>query len=410
MFFGGGFPGMGGHGHQGHEDVDTEEYYKLLGVTKDSSDKDIKKAYRKMAMKHHPDKGGDEKLFKQISEAYDVLSDPEKRDLYNKYGKEGVESGGGGRGADDIFNMFFGGEGRRGRNRGPSKGEDVVHPLNMSLENLYNGKKVKLSINRQRVKYPEGMSKESAVSTCTACGGRGFVLKMHQIGPGMIQQMQARCSNCSATGKIFKKGVKVVKEKKILEVYIEKGMKDNQKITFSGEADEAPGQLPGDVIFVVKEKEHDLFKRKGADLIMEKDISLRQALTGFKFPLKHLDDRILIIESKPGEVIKPNSLKAVADAGMPIHKRPFEHGRLFIYFKVVFPVNMTPSQLKVLRSALPQTDLDDEELPDGDDKEEVEMIDMDASDFGKVASSAASGQAYDSDDEGHGQKVQCQQS
>lgn len=115
MFFGGG--GFPGHGHQAGP-VDNDEYYELLGVSKDASAAQIKKAYRKMAIKHHPDKGGDEATFKSVSEAYDVLSDPEKRETYDKYGKEGLENGGG-RSPDDIFNMFFGGGSRRGgRSRG----------------------------------------------------------------------------------------------------------------------------------------------------------------------------------------------------------------------------------------------------------------------------------------------------
>merc|ERR1711868_236025 len=181
--------------------------------------------------------------------------------------------------------------------------------------------------------------------------------------------------------------------------------------------DEAPGQLPGDVVFVIQEKDHDLFKRKGADLIMEKEISLRQALTGFKYPVKHLDGSILMVKSNPGEIIRPNTLKAVSDGGMPIHKRPFEFGRLFVFFKVKFPASLTKPQMQVIRSALPDMDCDDVDMSvldksNPDEVEQVSMIDMEASDFGKVAASANAGAAYDSDDEdGQGQqRVQCQQS
>merc|ERR1719399_1489171 len=121
--------------------------------------------------------------------------------------------------------MFFGGGRRSSSQRGPKKGEDVVHPLKMSLENLYNGKTVKLRINRQRVKYPKGMDAESAVETCSECKGRGVVMRVRQIGPGMIQQMQAQCSSCNGTGKKCDKGTKVVKEATVLEVHVEKGMK-----------------------------------------------------------------------------------------------------------------------------------------------------------------------------------------
>lgn len=418
MFFGGGggFPGMHpGMGGGGGPPPDTEEYYKVLGVDKNVDSKSLKKAYRKMAMKHHPDKGGDEATFKAISEAYDVLSDPEKRDLYDKYGKEGVEQGGGGgRSADDIFSMFFGGGGRgRGRPSGPQKGEDVVHPLKMTLENLYCGRTVKLSINRQRVKYPKGMEASEAVTTCTTCRGRGAVMKMHQLGPGMIQQMQVRCQECNGQGKMYKKGVKVVKERKILEVHVEKGMKHGQKIVFAGEADEAPGMLAGDVVFVVQQKDHNLFKRKGADLIMEKEITLQEALCGYSFPLQHLDGRYLTINSGSGDITEPQSLKCVVDEGMPIHRSPFQKGRLFVFFKVVFPTSLTEPQQKVIASVLPGPSADVEmKVPSGEEVEEHTVIDADPAQFGKVAASAAHGAAYDSDDEDggqQGQRVQCQQ-
>lgn len=414
MFFGGGFPGGGGGfpgGGRGGGEVDNSEFYDLLEVEKNASSAQIKKAYRKLAMKHHPDKGGDEATFKKISEAYDVLSDSEKRDLYDKYGKEGVEQGGGARNADDIFSMFFGGGGGGRGRRGPQKGDDVVHPLKMTLENLCLGKTVKLSINRQRVKYPAGMDAESAVVECGTCRGRGIVMKSQQIGPGMIQQMQARCPSCGGAGKSFKKGVKVIKEKKILEVYVDKGMKHRQKIVFSGEADEAPGVLPGDVVFIIDQQEHETFQRKGADLIMEKVISLKEALTGITFPQKHPDGRTLIVKTQPGEIIKPNSIKCITDGGMPIHKRPFSRGRLFILFRVEFPEKLTDPQITALKAALPGA-TNDAKMPTGDEVEEVTMFDSAADQIGGIAASAQSDSAYDSeDDDGPGgQRVQCQQS
>jgi DnaJ family protein A protein 2 len=417
MFFGGGgFPGHGGGfpGHPGGGQVDNDEYYEALGVSKSATNAEIKKAYRKMAVKHHPDKGGDEDTFKKISEAYAVLSDSEKKQLYDQYGKEGVsQGGGGGPQGSDIFSMFFGGGQQRGP-RGPQKGEDVVHPLKVTLENLCNGKTVKLSINRQRVKYPKGMDAETAVSDCPTCHGRGFVMVTHQIGPGMIQQMKQRCKTCSGAGKSYKKGVKVVKEKKILEVHVDKGMQDKQKIVFSGEADEAPGQLPGDVIFVIDQQEHETFQRKGADLIMEKKISLKDALTGFSLNQKHPDGRTLIIKTKPNEIIEPNSVKAIVDAGMPVHKSPFQRGCLFIMYRVEFPKSLTDPQVTALRAALPgkSSNAKNEAINASDeDIEEVTMFDSTIQKFGQTKASNAHSAQYDSEDEGDGQqRVQCQQS
>jgi len=208
MFFGGGgFPGGFGEHPGASREVDNSEFYELLGVSKNASPSEIKKAFRKAAIKHHPDKGGDEATFKKISEAYDCLSDPEKKELYDRYGKEGLEQGGGAAGnAEDIFSMFFGGQGGRRGPSGPKKGENLVHALNVTLEDLYNGKTKKIAITRKRVTYPDGMSAENAVNVCSTCKGRGVVVKMHQIGPGMIQQMQQKCPACGGAGKSYKEG------------------------------------------------------------------------------------------------------------------------------------------------------------------------------------------------------------
>jgi DnaJ family protein A protein 2 len=267
---GGGMPGgMGGMGRGGAA-TDTTKLYEVLGVEKDADAKEIKKAYRKLAVKHHPDKGGDEHLFKEINAAYEILSDPKKRELYDKYGLEGVEQEGGPgmSGGEDLFSMFFGGGGR-GRRAGPRKGPSIQHPLKVSLEDLYNGKTVKLAINRQVI---VGDSKE-----CSTCNGQGAVMEIRQLGPGMITQMQRPCSACNGQGTT----AKTKNERKVVEVHVEKGALHNQKISFKGMADEMPGRETGDVHFVIQEKEHDVFKRKGADLLLMKDISLSQALTGF---------------------------------------------------------------------------------------------------------------------------------
>lgn len=415
-FFFGGDPfeqGGGGMGGRSREPADTQEYYDILGVTKESTAAQIKKAYRKLAIKNHPDKGGDPEKFKKISVAYDTLSDPEKKELYDKYGKEGVEQGGGGaRNADDIFSMFFGGGGGGGsRQRGPKKGKDVVHPLKVSLEDIYNGKVVKISVNRQRMKYPKGMDKDKAVQTCPQCDGRGFVVQVRRMGP-MIQQVQQQCPKCGGTGKIVAKGVKQVKERKILEVPIDKGVKNGRKVKFDGESDEHPGLLPGDVIFVVQEKAHSRFKRKGADLLMSKEINLCESLCGTKFIVKQLDGRELLISTEPGKVIKPGEIMCVEDEGMPYEGNPYTKGNLFIAFDVKFPTDgtLTPQQMQVLESVLPPRPEQPED--DDDELELCTLTEVDKSQFGK--SGASSGRnAYDDDDDdemgGDGQRVQCAQ-
>lgn len=178
------------------------------------------------------------------------------------------EDGRGGAGGDDLFSMFFGGGGGR-RSRGPRRGPSVNHPLKVSLEDLYNGKTVKLAVNRKVI--------VGEVKTCTKCKGQGVVMEIRQLGPGMITQMQRHCDLCGGQG--TKADTK--SERKVLEVHVDKGMKHNEKIVFRGMADETPGVETGDVNFIVQEKDHALFKRKGADLLVTKELNLNQALCGF---------------------------------------------------------------------------------------------------------------------------------
>jgi len=301
MFFGGGgfpFPGMdggmpgrGGKAGRGREDVDTTKFYKVLEVDKGAGDSEIKKAYRKLAVKHHPDKGGDPEKFKEITQAYEVLSDSEKRAKYDKYGEAGLD----GPGSDptDIFDTFF------NRRTGPSsrrrqKTKDVVQPVKATLEQLYNGQTKKMAITRQVI------DKQRGVQECGVCNGRGVKVEVIRMGP-MIQQMQSQCSACGGQGKSFK----TKSDKEILEVHIQKGTPDGHKIPFREMADEHPDADTGDVIFVVKQTEHAEFKRRGADLFLERNISLSEALCGFEMEVTHLDGRKLIVKSSPGEIVRP---------------------------------------------------------------------------------------------------------
>jgi len=403
----GGMGGMGGMGGGRRKDVDTTKLYDVLGVEKDADPKTIKKAYRKLCLKHHPDKGGDEHTFKEINAAYEILSDEKKRELYDQYGLEGVEQEGGPGGpggGEDLFSMFFGGG--RGRSSGPRKGPSINHPLRVSLNDLYNGKTVKLAINRKVI---VGESSE-----CGPCRGQGSVMEMRQIGPGMITQMQRPCGECNGQG--YK--AKTKNERKVIEVHVEKGAMNNQKIQYRGMADEVPGRETGDVNFIVQEKEHDLFKRKGADLLIMQDISLNQALTGFSLRFNHLDGRDVIIKTKPGEVIQsetkdPDSgrsmpyMMMVPNEGMPSRGNPFVKGNLYVVFHIDFPKTLSKSVTAKLRDLLPDANMEEEY--DASEVEEHFMVAADLRHFGKGGAELAGGE-YDSDDEDGQQGVQCQQS
>ncbi|KAK8954556.1 hypothetical protein KSP39_PZI002893 [Platanthera zijinensis] len=411
---------------RGRKKSDNTRYYQILGVSKDASQDDLKKAYRKAAIKNHPDKGGDPEKFKEIAQAYEVLSDSEKREIYDEHGedalKEGMGGGGGGGGHDpfDIFQSLFGGNGELGgginRGRRQRRGEDVIHPLKVTLEDLYTGTSKKHTLCRNVLcSQCKGKgSKSGASKKCSYCRGLGVKVSVHQLGPSMIQQMQQPCNECKGTGEAINekdrcprcRGEKVLQEKKVLHVLVEKGMQNGQKITFPGKADEAPYTTSGDLVFVLQQKDHPRYRREGNDLFVEHTISLSEALCGFQFALTHLDARRLLIKSNPGEFVKPGQFKAIDDEGMPLYqRRPFMKGKLYIHFAVEFPESVNPDQCRALEAILPPrtpSKLTDMDL---DECEETTMHDVNMEDEMREQP-AQSEEAYHHED---GDLLQCLQ-
>jgi DnaJ homolog subfamily A member 2 len=330
------------------------------------------------------------------------LSDVEKRAKYDKYGLEGLDDGGGADHAADAFSMFFGGRGHRAA--APRRGEDMNHPIRVSLEDLYNGKTIKLAVNREVL--------EGQPRMCPKCDGHGSILQLRQIGIGIVQQIQRSCPDCSGEGYVCRKR----KERKVLEVLIEKGMKHNQKITFRGMGDEKPNMEPGNINFVVQEKDHDVFKRKGADLLIQKTVSLKEALTGCSWKITHLDGRHVVIQSRPGEIIQAEAVggkpyvKVIPNEGMPSPGNPFVKGGLYVLFTVEFPQSgeLSDAAIKALRKALPgpSMEVDYDEKTD----EIVHMEEADVKMFG-LGGVPDRNTAHESDEEdGGGEAVQCHQS
>jgi len=418
MFFGGmpfddmpggngGHPGMRGGGRQ-REPANTTELYEILAVKKGATASEIKKAYHSLARVEHPDKGGDPEKFKKIQAAYEVLKDDEKRAKYDAGGLEGLEGADMPDGADDIFSALFGGRRRGGgKPAGPRKGPDVKHPLKVSLEDLYNGKTAKLAVSRDKI--------VGTPQTCRDCNGKGVVVRLRQIGPGMVQQLQQQCPTCGASGVSAQKQ----KERQVLEVNIERGMKHGEKIRFRGMSDETPNAEPGDIVFLLQEKEHAVFKRKNNDLLINKEVTLKEALCGYSFTVTHLDGRKLTVASKPGEILRPDNgpgepfMKCVMDEGMPKSGSPFEKGKLFVFFRIAFPQpgELGDAELRLLASALPGPD----RQPPAAEAEVVHTEMVSLKEFGKKDPSDRDASSYDSDDDQQGGGgggpggVQCQQ-
>uniref|UniRef100_A0A158P6I8 DnaJ domain-containing protein n=1 Tax=Angiostrongylus cantonensis TaxID=6313 RepID=A0A158P6I8_ANGCA len=352
---------MGGMGRAQDTPVDTQ-LYDLLRVKPDASDDEIKKAYRKLAKEFHPDKNpnhGD--LFKEISFAYEILSNPERRRVYDLRGMDGIKEGGASAGGfgGDLFSHIFGddedspfggffGMGGGGRRRTRRKFQDTMYPLNVTLEEVYTGKKAKLRLSKKAIcSACKGSGTKTGQSyECRTCRGRGIKNVIKQLGPGMIQQTQVRCSDCCGEGSIIPdadkcgtcKGEKSEEIKKILEVHVEPGMQNNDKITFPREGDQTDPEIePGDVVIVIQVKPHEVFEREGDDLIAKKTISLNEALCGYEIPLKHLDGRTLILKNKPNDIITPDCIRGIIGEGMPHRRHRDIRGNLYIKFSVTFP-------------------------------------------------------------------------
>lgn len=243
------------------------------------------------------------------------------------------------------------------------RGKDLVHQLGVTLEELYNGAVRKLALQKSVIcdKCEGRGGKKGSVEKCQNCRGNGIEVKIHMIGPGMAQQIEQVCTNCHGQGEIIAakdrckhcNGKKTTRDRKILEVHVEKGMRDGQRIVFSGEGDQEPELQPGDIVIVLEEMEHAVFKRSKQDLIMRMPLQLVESLCGFQKVIKTLDNRDLVVTNLPGEIVKHDSFKCILGEGMPTHKQPFEKGRLIVQFLIQFPEKIPQTVVADLEKCLP---------------------------------------------------------
>ncbi|KAI9675591.1 MAG: DnaJ- protein scj1 [Caeruleum heppii] len=366
----------------------AEDYYKLLGIDKQASERDIKRAYRTLSKKYHPDKNpGDDSAkqkFVEVAEAYDALSNAETRRIYDQYGHEGLkqqQQGGGHQHHDpfDLFSRFFGGGGHFGHASGQRRGPDMEVRVNLPLRDFYTGNEHEFSVEKQMIcETCEGSgSADGEVEMCSACGGRGVTIQKHMLAPGIFQQMQSVCNQCGGKGQAVKHpcsacgGSRVVRKVATHTLHVEPGMSNGERLAYENEADESPDWVAGDLVVELQEKEPELgqadeertdgtfFRRKGPDVFWKEVLSLREAwLGGWTRNLTHLDGHVVPLSRKPGEVVQPGTVEVRKGEGMPRklsdddeHQvdeadRERRFGSLHVEYAVVLPDQMDKAMVK----------------------------------------------------------------
>jgi molecular chaperone DnaJ len=359
------------------------DYYEVLGVAKTASDEELKKAYRRLAMKFHPDRNPDnkeaEEKFKEGNEAYEILSNPDKRAAYDRHGHAGVDpnagfggggfSGGAGGGFSDIFEAFgdiFGGGGGRGGGGGSRQrgGADLQYTLELSLEEAVKGTKKQVRFTTAaacEVCDGSGAKKGSSMTTCRTCGGAGQV-RMQQ-GFFTVQQT---CPTCRGKGQIIKDpcdachGEGRTNKQKTLEVTIPAGVDTGDKVRLTGEGEAGANGAPAGNLYVqVVVKEHNIFKRDGADLYCEVPISFVDAALGADIEVPTLDGRVKL---KIPEGTQSSKVFRVRGKGVkPV--RGYEAGDLLCRVIIETPVNLSSKQKDLLREFHDSLEGNDKQSP-----------------------------------------------
>ncbi|MGD9883147.1 MAG: molecular chaperone DnaJ [Reyranella sp.] len=347
----------------------SQDYYELLGVGRQASPDDLKKAFRKLAMQHHPDRNRDnkdaEKKFKEINHAYDILKDPEKRAAYDRYGPAAFEGGAGpngpggpfqGQGFDfgsvfgDVFEEMFG-AGRGRGNRGDQRGQDLRFNLEITLEQAYGG-------TEATVRVPSSVTCESCRGSgaeagskpqqCPTCHGRGRL----RVQQGFFT-IERPCHACHGAGQVIDKPCRTcagqgrVRREKTLKVNIPAGVEDGTRIRLSGEGEAGQrGGPAGDLYVFLSVRRHQLFEREGADIHCRVPISMVQATLGSNIEVPTLDGKMARVNIPAGA--QGGHQFRLRGKGMPI-MRSTQHGDMYIEINVETPTNLTAKQKELLK-------------------------------------------------------------
>jgi DnaJ-class molecular chaperone len=333
-----------------------KDYYTILGLSRNATEDEIKKAYKKYALKYHPDKNKSpdaEAKFKEVAEAYECLSDKTKRDVFDKYGEEGLKAGAGGGfdpngssgpgfksgdqtrftfngdprqtfaqffGTDNPFHIFF-------------NMNDGVHMDNDIDPDILHG----TSFSSPQMSHKmSGMKQDTPVQ-------HNLELSLEELMTGVTKKMKITRNIVHSSGR-------ATREDKVLTINVKPGWKAGTKITFSKEGDQYPGRIPADIVFVIRDKAHSYFKRDGQDILHTERITLRDALCGTTLIVKGLGGEQLRFRM---DEVTPSTVKRISGKGLPNPKDPNRRGDMIIKFEIKFPDRLPESTKDILRKCLP---------------------------------------------------------
>ncbi|KIO74928.1 molecular chaperone DnaJ [Pedobacter lusitanus] len=361
--------------------MSKRDYYDILGVSKSSSPEEIKKAYRKLAIKFHPDKNPDdhtaEDKFKEAAEAYEILSNPEKKQRYDHYGHAGVGGasaggggyGGGGMNMEDIFSQFgdiFGGGGgggspfdsffggqQRSSGRRVAKGSNLRIKVKLTLEEIAHGAEKKIKVNKQIVCKTcdgSGAKDKSSISTCKTCGGSGSVRRVTNTILGQMQttstcptcngagsQITSKCTSCHGEG--------TVRGEETITINIPAGVSDGMQLSMSGKGNAAPnGGIPGDLIILIEEIPHETLKREGNNIVYDLHLSIIDAALGYSAEVPTIDGKAKI-KIEPGT--QSGKLLRLKGKGIP-EVNSYHRGDQIIHVNIWTPKALSSDERNML--------------------------------------------------------------
>uniref|UniRef100_R4G4S3 Putative molecular chaperone dnaj superfamily n=2 Tax=Rhodnius TaxID=13248 RepID=R4G4S3_RHOPR len=345
-----------------------KDYYKILGIPKGATTEAIKKAYRQLALKYHPDKNkspGAEERFKEVAEAYEVLSDQKKREVYDKFGEEGLKGSahgpGGGQGGDTRYYEFHG-DPRATFAQFFGTSSPFQTFFDLGGTSSFMDDEMDVDLDPFSFMGPRGVP-----------GGGGGAFRSHSfnihgnnrskdkvqdspIEHDLYVSLEDIFTGCVKKMKISRKVLQpdgtTRKEDKFLTINVKPGWKSGTKITFQREGDQSRNKIPADIVFIIRDKPHPFLKRDGSDIRYTAKVTLKQALCGVVLDLPSLTDRKLTLNMK-NEIIKPQMVKRIVGEGLPLPKEPAHRGDLLVSFDIIFPDDLTTTVKDLLRDVLP---------------------------------------------------------